>query len=68
MNRHNLLTGLILIGLLLGLVVGEVLYRIGADVGPDHWSKVLGDLILIRPLMLLIIPIVFTSEIGRAHV
>jgi Na+/H+-dicarboxylate symporter len=63
-RRTNLLTILIVLGLLLGAGLGELLYQ--ADdvlVTTAHWSKVAGDLILIRPLKLMIIPIVLVSVI-----
>jgi Na+/H+-dicarboxylate symporter len=64
MKHGNLLTVLILIGLAAGALFGQtVLYgNMGED--PDlHWTKQMGDLILIRPLFLLIIPLVFVSVV-----
>ena len=61
MKRHGWLTFLILLGLAAGILVGEWLFRTGVAVGDDHWSKILGDLVLIRPLKLMIVPIVFIS-------
>jgi len=62
----NVLTALVLIALVLGALIGQfALYDAGASaekvaetVGP--W-KTAGDLVFIRPLTLLIIPLVFTS-------
>lgn len=61
MHRSGaLLTGLILLGLVLGAIVGEVLHDQGqADAVASMMSW--GDLILIRPLKALVIPIVFFS-------
>ncbi len=39
--------------------VGEVEPGIGAD----HWTKTVGDIVLIRPLMLMIIPLVLVSVV-----
>ncbi len=69
MTKHTLLTLLIIIGLVLGAIVGQILYdpdlTTAASIAKwsDHWSKVLGDLVLIRPLKLMIVPIVFVSVI-----
>jgi len=61
-RSNNLLTILILVGLVAGVVVGQILHVHGGEpIGPDHWTKAIGDLVLIRPLTLLIIPIVFVS-------
>jgi Na+/H+-dicarboxylate symporter len=70
-KRTNLLTILIVLGLLLGVGAGELLYRLvaGAEDGSPlaadlvMWSKDAGDLVLIRPLKLMIVPIVFVSVI-----
>ncbi|MCP3902401.1 MAG: dicarboxylate/amino acid:cation symporter [Planctomycetes bacterium] len=91
-KRTNVLTVLIVLGLLLGIGVGEMLYRTArapdestaTSVEPDgertrvvdrahsrrklasdvvDGSKVAGDLVLIRPLKLMIVPIVFVSVI-----
>ncbi|MEM7227628.1 MAG: dicarboxylate/amino acid:cation symporter [Planctomycetota bacterium] len=61
MSKHNLLSLLIVIGLALGVVVGQIIFRDTGGIDADHWSKLAGDLILIRPLKLLIVPIVFVS-------
>ncbi len=61
----NILTILILVGLVAGALVGEYgLHAAGAVVGNDHWLKATGDLVLIRPLKLLIIPLIFFSVIS----
>jgi Na+/H+-dicarboxylate symporter len=61
----NILTVLILLGLVGGAFVGEFgLYATGAVVDGDHWLKAAGDLVLIRPLKLLIIPLIFFSVIS----
>ena len=59
----NLLTILILVGLVAGVIIGELMFQSGTVVDGDHWSKVAGDLVLIRPLKLLIVPIVFFSVV-----
>lgn len=63
MNKSgNLLTGLIIAGLVLGALAGEfVFFDPVTPIGDAHWTRQAGDLILIRPLMLLIIPLVFLS-------
>jgi Na+/H+-dicarboxylate symporter len=61
----NVLTILILIGLVSGALVGEFgLHSVGAVVDDDHWLKAAGDLVLIRPLKLLVIPLIFFSVIS----
>ena len=61
----NALTILILIGLISGALVGEYgLHAMGTVVDGDHWLKATGDLVLIRPLKLLIIPLIFFSVIS----
>ena len=64
-KRTNLLTFLILLGLVLGALWGEFgLYQAGVSVDADHWLKSAGDLVLIRPLKLLIIPLILFSVIA----
>ncbi|MCH8210700.1 MAG: hypothetical protein IIB99_04945, partial [Planctomycetes bacterium] len=64
MKHGNLLTVLILIGLAAGCVYGQfVLFGSMGDDPDGHWTKQAGDLILIRPLFLLIIPLVFVSVV-----
>lgn len=36
---------------------------VNPGIGGDHWTKTMGDLVLIRPLMLMIIPLVFVSVV-----
>jgi Na+/H+-dicarboxylate symporter len=63
-GKTNILTVLIIIGLVGGALVGQfMLYTGESGVLVDHWTKRAGDIILIRPLMLLIIPIVFVSVV-----
>lgn len=65
MRRETLLTALILVGLLLGVVVGQVLYMAAQASGESistTW-QLAGQLILVRPLMLLIMPLILVSVI-----
>ncbi len=62
MHRSGMITALMLLGLVAGAVFGQMVLHAGATaVGTDHWTRELGNLILIRPLMLLIVPLVFVS-------
>ncbi len=64
MKHGNLLTLLIVIGLVGGALYGQ--YALFGSMGDDpnaHWTKQAGDLILIRPLYLMIIPLVFVSVV-----
>ena len=64
MKHGNLLTVLILIGLAAGAIFGQtVLFGSMGEDPNAHWTKQMGDLILIRPLFLLIIPLVFVSVV-----
>ncbi len=64
MKGGNLLTILILTGLVAGAIFGQaVLYGSMGDDPDAHWTKQAGDLVLIRPLFLLIIPLVFVSVV-----
>lgn len=65
MKRGNLLTFLILLGLVAGVIVGQFLYLAYGQADPQSLQllKDTGDLILIRPLMLMIIPLIFVSVI-----
>ncbi len=64
MSKGNVLTLLIMIGLVGGCLFGQYVLHDPADpIGQDHWTKLVGDLILIRPLMLMIIPLVFVSVV-----
>ena len=64
MKKDTLITALILVGLVAGVIVGQILHgRLGPE---DSLSPVwmdLGNIILIRPLMLLIMPLVFLSVV-----
>jgi len=61
-SANNLLALLIVDGLIVGVVIGDWLYYMSeVEVTKDHWSYVAGNLLLIRPLKLLIVPIVFVS-------
>ena len=46
-----------------GMIVGEMLHRIGATATVSGFS-VAGDLILVRPLMMLVLPLIFTSVVA----
>ena len=60
-----LLTVLIVAGMVLGALVGQfVLLNSTTPVDGDHWTKVAGDLILIRPLTMLVIPLVLFSVVA----
>ena len=64
LSNPNILTALILAGLILGVLVGQfVLFDPDIALGSDHWTRVAGDIVLIRPLMMLIIPLIFVSVI-----
>ena len=64
MSRGNWLTLLILIGLVAGCLFGQFgLHDSDTVIDGAHWTKQTGDLILIRPLMLMIIPLVFVSVV-----
>lgn len=63
MKPTTLLTVLIILGMVIGALVGQFLLY-GGDVDSTHWTKVAGDLILIRPLKLLVIPLVFFSVVA----
>jgi Na+/H+-dicarboxylate symporter len=49
--------------LILGMLVGEVLHRQGA-MGVVSGFSVAGDLMLVRPLMMLVLPLIFTSVVA----
>jgi Na+/H+-dicarboxylate symporter len=64
MSKSNLLTLLIVLGMVAGAVIGQmVLYDGIPGALGDHWTKQAGDLVLIRPLKLLIIPVVLVSVV-----
>jgi len=63
MKPTTILTVLIVTGMVLGAAVGEFVFQPGT-IGGDHWTKVCGDLVLIRPLKLLVIPLVLFSVVA----
>ncbi len=64
MSRGNWLTLLILIGLVAGCLFGQFgLHDSDTVIDSTHWTKKIGDLILMRPLLLMIIPLVFVSVV-----
>ena len=63
MKPATILTVAIVISMVLGALTGQFLL-FGSDVGGDHWTKVVGDLVLIRPLKLLVIPLVLFSVVA----
>jgi hypothetical protein len=66
-GRKGLLTYLIIAGLAWGVFVGQLLFlsqTADTSIDSTHWSKTLGDLVLIRPLMLLIVPLVFIGVVA----
>lgn len=71
MRGHKLLNVLIFIGLLAGVIVGFLLLKRYESLSLDsseiaariNWLSTTGDLILIRPLKMLIIPLVFASVV-----
>lgn len=70
MKSHRLLNILIFAGLALGVLVGFLLFKSNEGMSPDEitarmkWLKDAGDIILIRPLKMLLIPLVFTSVVA----
>jgi len=64
-KRGTRLTLLILAGLIAGTLWGQYgLFDPADPISNDHWTKHAGDLVLIRPLTLLIVPLVFVSVIS----
>ncbi|MBG85134.1 MAG: sodium:dicarboxylate symporter [Phycisphaerae bacterium] len=64
MKKANLLTLLIILGMLLGVLYGQfMLYDAESLIDSMHWTKAAGDLVLIRPLKLLVIPLIFFSVV-----
>jgi Na+/H+-dicarboxylate symporter len=60
MRQRGLLTILTLLGLIAGGAAGHVLlWDSAAPVPESHWTRTTGEVILVRPLLLLTIPIVF---------
>ena len=65
MKHGTLLTILIIAGLVAGALFGEfVLFDQSSPIDDSHWTKTVGDLVLIRPLKLMIIPLVFVSVVA----
>jgi len=61
----NVLTILILVGLVAGAIVGEyMLFNPELDVSRLDWLKEVGNIVLIRPLKLLIVPLILFSVIS----
>jgi Na+/H+-dicarboxylate symporter len=63
MSKGNLLTLLILVGLIAGVLVGHFVLHSAAN-PIDESLRRTGELILIRPLMLLVVPLVFVSIVA----
>lgn len=65
MKRENVLTILILIALVLGVLVGQ--FFIYGSENAAEWTRILqqiGDLAFLRPLFMLIVPLVFASVVS----
>ena len=64
MKKDGLITILILIGLVAGAILGQILHAYSEDpvATGERWMD-LGKIILVRPLMLLVLPLVFLSVI-----
>jgi Na+/H+-dicarboxylate symporter len=61
----NLLTLLIVLGMVLGVLFGQfLLFDPDNTITGMHWTKTAGDLILIRPLKLMVIPLIFFSVVA----
>ena len=61
----NWLTALIVLSMVLGVLFGEfILFDPETPIGGDHWTKSVGDLVLIRPLKMLVIPLIFLSVVA----
>jgi len=65
MSKSTLLTALILLGLAGGVLIGQYLLfdPSAPPLEDNHWTKLAGEIILIRPLTLLIVPLVFVSVV-----
>ena len=64
MKKSGLLTFLIFAAMIAGGLIGEFVFYEGVSGAlSEHWTKSAGEILLIRPLMLLIIPVVFVSVI-----
>ncbi|MCA9285183.1 MAG: dicarboxylate/amino acid:cation symporter [Phycisphaerales bacterium] len=65
MRRENVLTALILLGLIGGVALGQSLFVAAQQSGEpvsDSW-RLAGQLVLVRPLMLLIMPLILVSVV-----
>ena len=63
--KHGWLNWTIIAALVLGTVFGELVLYAGAEaIGPDHWTRVAGEYVLIRPLKMLIIPLILFSVVS----
>ena len=61
----NVLTALIVISMVLGVLFGQfILFDAQAPIDGSHWTKSIGDLVLIRPLKMLVIPLIFLSVVA----
>jgi len=61
----NWLTALIVLSMVLGVLFGEFILFDSADpIDSSHWTKSVGDLVLIRPLKMLVIPLIFLSVVA----
>jgi Na+/H+-dicarboxylate symporter len=64
MSKSNLLSLLIFIGLVAGVIVGQfVLYEEFADAAQLDFWRTLGDLVLMRPLKMIVMPLIFISVV-----
>lgn len=65
MRRGHLQTALILAGLVIGVILGQILFWSLGRESPESlaWLRLAGDFTLIRPLMLMVIPLVFVSVV-----
>ncbi|MEE2972585.1 MAG: dicarboxylate/amino acid:cation symporter [Planctomycetota bacterium] len=64
MKKDRLITILILVGLVAGAILGQILHAASADpvATGSGWME-LGNMVLVRPLKLLVLPLVFLSVI-----
>src|SRR5262245_3882369 len=64
MKHSGLITMLMILGLVGGALYGHFyLHDPSAVIGDDHWTREIGTLILIRPLLLIIVPLVFVGVV-----
>jgi Na+/H+-dicarboxylate symporter len=67
MRPRTILGLLVLAGFVLGVVIGQVvLYRGEAGALGEHWIRQAGELVLLRPLQILVVPLVFVSVVVGA--